>query len=304
MNRIAKSLMPRLLIVLTLAATFIVNPGFRTAAVLNSSAPIAAKTEAQFKDEAARYERALLAISKISSASLDTPEALQQALDVFKQQRTNIRFHRSKLVVKAISDPSFSAGVKRVANSVSAGEKLLKELNADRNAVLKIDGAKNLVSTLEESFNFRTDAAHLQKAGEALKAASEKIKASAGQKATHARNGFRITQVSFSMADNRVVKPNLEMLSLDPLTIIGGLAIAAALIVATVFIATAIQNLYNNLFTEEGRDAVTECQIQADEHLSVCLTSAGRLDGLLKLGAEGLCFSQWAIDQGQCLIKA
>ena len=287
-------------IALSLALFLLTYPGSRTAATV--STPWSTKTEAQFKIEATSYEKALLAISKVSSSNLDTPEALKQALEVFKQQRTNINFHRSKLVARAISDPTFSAAVKKAASSVKDGEKLLKDMLADRNAVLKLDGAKNLVSILSESR--QKDAAILKQAGDHLKAASEKIQSS--NKGAYKLGGTssHLVKASFSSASIANDESVMAFAVIDPVTVVASVALAAAVIVATVFIATAIQNLYQNLFTEEGRDAVTLCQTQADDHLSVCLTSAGRLGFPLNIAAEGLCFSQWAIDQAQCLVKA
>lgn len=301
MKRLAKSLMPRLLIVFTLAAAFIVNPGLRTAAVMNTSAPIAAKTEAQFKDEAARYERALLAISKISSATLDTPEALQQALELFKQQRTNIGFHRSKLIARAISDPTLLAAIKRTATDAKSAQQLLQEIISDRFAVLRLNGAKGLVPVLDDMR--RNDASVLKAAGERLKISAGKFNAS-GDDSVPTTNGFRIVHAGYRVALPAGNEGASVIAPVDPVTIVGAIAIAVGAVVAAVFIATAIQNLYDNLFTEEGRDAVVECQRQADDSLQVCLTSAGRLDGLAKTLAEAVCAAEWLINQSQCLIKA
>ena len=260
MKRIANSsLTPRLVIVLTLSAAFIVNPNSRTAAAIKTSAPIAAKTEAQFKDEAARYERALLAISKISSASLDTPEALQQALDVFKQQRSNINFHRSKLIARAINDPTLSAAIKRTATDVKSAQQLLQEIINDRFAVLRLNGAKGLVPVLDDMR--RNDSSVLKGAGEHLKVSAGKFKTS-GAIATE--NGFRMVHAGFRVTSPDGDEASIALSPVDPATIVGAIAIAVGAIVAAAFITTAIQNLYDNLFTEEGRDAVIECQCQID----------------------------------------
>lgn len=290
-------------IALSLSLFLMSYPGARTAATVSTSGSVTTKTEAQFKAEASSYEKTLLAISRISSSNLDTPEALKQALEVFKQQRTNLNFHRSKLVVRAFNDPTFSAAVKKAASSVKDGEKLIKDLIADRSAVLKLDGAKNLVSVLSDSR--QKDAAILKQAGDHLKAASEKIKASADKGAfVPGASRLQLVRANYLVTDTSNPEFATAPVMIDPVTVIASVALAAAVIVATIFITTAIQNLYQNLFTEEGRDAVTDCQRQSDERLSVCLTSAGRLSFPLNIAAEGLCFSQWALDQAQCLVKA
>ncbi len=291
------------IIALSIATIFIAYPGMKTSATTPTNAAPTAKSEAQFKSEASSYERALLAISRISSAKLDTPEALQEAIELFKNQRTNINFHRSKLVVKATSDPNFVAAVKRVANNVKSAESLLKELSADPNRVLKLDGTKTVIAALDQSS--RADAAILQQVGEKLKAAADKIKESNTDRGAllPSRTGYSFIKTKFA-EPGLPVMPSHNAVMVDPVTVIAIVAIAAAVVVTTVFVATAIKNLYENLFTEDGRDAVTQCQRQADERLAVCLRSAGRLSLLLKLAAEGLCASQWALDQAQCLVKA
>lgn len=298
-----KSAMVKGVIALGLSMIFITYPGMKTSATTPTNAVPTAKSEAQFKSEASSYERALLAISRISSAKLDTPEALQEAIELFKSQRTNINFHRSKLVVKAMSDPNFAAGVKRVATNVKNGERLLKELSADPNRVLKLDGTKTLIAALDQSS--RADAAILQQVGEKLKAAADKIKESNTERGAlrHSNSEISIIKAKFYETDQPSPTSNNSLL-LDPVTVIAIVAVAAAVVVTTVFVATAIKNLYENLFTEDGRDAVTTCQRQADDRLAVCLRSAGRLSFFLKLAAEGLCASQWALDQAQCLVKA
>lgn len=298
-----KSAMVKGVIALGLSMIFITYPVVRTSASTTIHAAPAAKSEAQFKDEASRYERALLAISRISSAKLDTPEALQEAIELFKSQRTNINFHRSKLVVKATSDPNFAAAVKRVANNAKSAERLLKELSADPNRVLKLDGAKTLIAALDQSSG--ADAAILQQVGEKLKAAADKIKESNTDRGAllPSSTGYSFIKTKFD-EPSLPVMPSHHAVMVDPVTVIAIVAIAAAVVVTTVFVATAIKNLYENLFTEDGRDAVTQCQRQADDRLAVCLRSAGRLSFFLKLAAEGLCASQWALDQAQCLVKA
>lgn len=301
MKLMKSSIALKSVIALSLSLFLMSYPSSRTAATVTT---LDAKTDAQFKSEASSYERTLLAMSRISSTKLDTPEALNRALEVFRQQRTNINFHRSKLVTRAINDPTFSAAVKKAASNVKDGEKLLKDLIADRNAVMKLDGAKNLVSALNESR--QKDAAILKQVGDHLKAASERIKAASGDRGAFVprESSVQLVKASFLIPDNLDAEATMEPALVDPVTIVAGVALAAAVIVATVFVATAIRNLYQNLFTEEGRDAVIECQRQADERLSVCLTSAGRLSFPFNITAEGLCFGQWALDQAQCLAKA
>ncbi len=302
MRRIGNtSLAPTVVLTLTLAAAFIVNPSLHLAAAPNTSAPVAAKTEAQFEDEAARYERALLAISKISSAKLDTPQALQQAVELLKQQRTNIGLHRSKLIARAINDPTLSASIKKSASNVTNAHQLLQEIISDRLAVLKLRGAKELVPVLDNIR--RADSSILKAAGENLKISAGKFNSS-GEASVPTTNGFRMVHAGFAVAIPSRDEAPSAIAPVDPLTIVGAIAIAVGAVVAATFAARAIQNLYDNLFTEEGRDAVVECQRQADERLQVCLTSAGRLDVFAKLLAESVCSGQWLIDQSACLVKA
>ncbi len=294
-------LIPRALMASVLCFAFVTSPGSRVSASLKTSAIDDIKTESQFRGEARSYDDMLRAISQISSSKLDTPEALQEAIDRFQREHTKIGFHRSKLVLKALADPTFVNAIKRTANSEAAAERLLRTINADINNVLKIDGAKLLASKLESSL--RADAEVLRKAGEQLKLAGERFKERAAL--DPAGNKFRMVPAMF--VDQPSVELNDALFAsgafIAGFGIILAIAITVALVVVASYVTQTIVNLVKSLFPEEQRDEVVDCQKQANDRWVVCIRAARGLGFFEKMAAETLCNATFLADQSACLLK-
>jgi hypothetical protein len=302
--KIANSVTVRVFIATALCVSFLIYPQMR----ISSVAAVAAdepKSESQFKSEAARYERAIRAIGGIATMKLDTADGLKQAIAIVDRERPNLKLYRSKLVAMAIGDSTFVSAVKKVAANESAAETFLKNLNADRKIVLNLEGTKSLQTRMERSIE--GDAAILRQAGERLKAAADSFKPTSQQRGapdSRSQDGYTFVRVRadetrpFGSPVSSVLPP------VDPVTIIAGIAIAAAVIVAGVFAVTAIRNLYNNTFTEEGRDEVAECQKDADDRLGACVSAANKQFFPFNLPLLAACDAQWLISQAKCLLTS
>ena len=122
------------------------------------------KSESQVRSEAARYESAIRAIGDIASMRLENPDEMKKALAILDREGPNLKFQRSKLIVLGLGDSTFAASVKKAAPDKAAAETLIKEVNADPQAVLKLNGAQPLVTKLGQSTE--ADAATLRRVSE------------------------------------------------------------------------------------------------------------------------------------------
>lgn len=115
------------------------------------------KSESQLRSEASRYDSAVRVIGGIATMKLATVGDLKKAIDIVNREHPNLRFRFSKLVVLAISDPTFSSAVKaRTAAGSEAAEAFLKEIQADPKTILQLRGAESLKTRLQ-----RTDEANV-----------------------------------------------------------------------------------------------------------------------------------------------
>lgn len=298
----ANSVTLRVVIATALCVSFLLYPQMR----ISSVAAVAAdepKSESQFKSEASKYESAIRAIGGIATMKLDTADGLKQAIAIVDRERPNLKLYRSKLVAMALSDSTFVRAVKKVAVNESAAETFLKSLIADRKVVLNLEGAKSLQTRLERSIE--RDAATLSQAGERLKAAADSFKPTSQLREapdSRSHDGYTLVRVRADETRPFGSPVSSVLLPVDPVTIIAGVALAAALVVVGVFAATAIRNLYNSTFTEEGRDRVAECQKQADDRLEACVAAANKQFFPFNVPLLAACSAQWLLSQSKCLI--
>jgi len=262
-----------------------------------------AKSESQIKSEAASYEKAVNAIAGIANMKLDTADGLRQANAIVDRERPNFKFFRSKLIAMAMGDTTFASGVKKVAANEKAAEAFLKSLLADRKLVLDVDGAKSLQTRIARTIEL--DATRLRQAGERLKVAAEAFKPTTQpDEARDTRFGNGLTYIKVRSSDTNAFASLVDPspFFVDPLTVIAGIALAAAVIVAVAFAVTAIKNLYENTFTEAGRDQVAECQGEADDRLAACVTAANRQAFPFNLPLLAVCNAQWILSQAKCQV--
>ena len=315
-------------IAIALSVTLInlVPRGGSSAEAASRSADLNLRSESQIRGEAARYDSAVAEIGTISTMKLETADDLSKAIAILDRNRPSLKFQLSKLAFIGLSDSGFSSAVRTKAPDKGAAEAFAKELAADSSAILKLNGAQSLKSRMSSSA--QTDAATLRKAGERLKEAAEKIrKASEGRRAqAEGSAGLRVIRAGFSVS--RRTEP--EPAAYDGTTVLivvivavafvlnPGLTIALAALAATVAAAATptavaailvagavamVANLVENLGTQEGRDAVSRCQDDADARLRRCLAATTALPGIIQLPAQAACEGQWALDAGFCLVS-
>lgn len=244
--------------------------------------PVTLKSESQFRTEASLYDGAIRAISGILTMKLETQDDLKAALGIVERQRPNLKLFRSKLVVIAFSNSTFSAAAKRKMPTKEAAITLLTSLN-DRTKVTTIAGfdeVKNQMKTRAE-----TDAAVLRRASDRLKTAGERLKSAEH----HSRGAFFPTRASFSGSHESNLNPAAAQ---DPLTFILFLAVVSVAVIAVVAFGSGVANSV----TDEGRDAVADCQDRADQNYSQCVASSIPFTGRIACAAILLA------EQALCLV--
>ena len=297
------SLILRLITAAAICLSITLYPALRLRAAMPVVLPYAAKTEADFKSEAKSYQAAIKAIGGINSLKVDTPDGMKQALTILENSRANMKFFRSNLVAIGLTDTTFMSAVKKAVPDQAAAETVLKNLIKDVNAVLTIEGSRTLASRLQSTAE--ADSKILLGVSERIKNGADAIKKTA-QHRTNSRSDAHHSRKRSVATPTLAVDTAASTINpmLDPLT---GLAIVALIVgvaIVALFAVRAIVNLWENLFSAKGRDAVADCQSQADSRLLECNRVADQLTFPFDLSARAVCYSQWLIDQSQCLIKA
>ena len=306
----------------TLCLSFLIYPELRVSSAGLTATRAAAdlKSESQFRSEAARFDAAIRAINGISTMKLETGDDLKRAIAILDRERPNLKFHRSKLVVLVLGDSIFMNAVKKKAPDKQTAEAFAKELNANRQAIFKLDGAESLKTRIRGSVE--SDAATLRRAGGKLKEAAQKLK-KAGQGGTAPNLGanreFKVIRASFSQAeqplaanDSLITTPQ-DQVSRDfpriketpPENIAIALVLAAAVYIVG-FVGLAVWELIVDLGSETSQEA--ECQKKADEDYTKCVAAASALPSgfplFLREAATGLCYAAWLLAQAECLLFA
>jgi len=304
MKKIANLIPLRAGVATALCISFVIYPSLRfSSAAAATRAAVDLKSESQLRSEAVRYDSAIRAISGIATMKLETADDFKKAFAILDRERGNLKLHFSKLVVLAISDSTFSSAVKKKVPDERAAEAFAKELKADLNAVLKLEGAGSLKTRMER--RAEADAAVLRRAGEHLKKAGERIK-KAGQKSAAPGGGetgeFRVIRASFRGATLPLTAPSSVVFG--PLIVIA-ISYAVGLFYPSVVVGIS---LIQNLFTEQGQNQVAACQQRADDSYRSCESEAQDLpSGLpffIREAALALCYGTWLIASGECLLFA
>jgi hypothetical protein len=236
------------------------------------------KTEAQYRAEASRYDAAIRAINGILTMKLDTQEDLRAALTIVEQHRSNLKLFRSKLVVLGLGHATFSNAAKRKMPTREEATAFLTQVSADRTRLTTIQGFQDLQTQFKKS----GETAILNKASERLRTATQRLRA-----ATHLEQPFSFVNATFSPRNKSPEAPVPQ----DPITIIA-VAYVALVVIAVVSYGAGV---VVNASTDEGRDAVAECQDRADANYDRCVANADfftRLGcALTLLGQQALCIS-------------
>ncbi len=288
-------------IAIALCLSIILYPLIRstTAASANSAADV--KTESQLRAEASRYDGAIRAISEIGTMKLDTGGDLARAVTILDREAPNLKLHFSKYVALALSDSTFSAAVKRKLSNRATAETVLKQMSTDRKIVLTLDGAASVKSRIERSA--ASDAAVLRRAGERLQDAAERIK-KAGPGSTAPRlgaaRGFQSLRANFVETEQPSLTPAAMMpVLVDPLTVFAVVYVALVVIAVVIYGAAIVKNVS----TEEGRDAIADCQDSADVDFTNCRAAANNLPSgfptFQREVARASCYGPWPIAQAE-----
>lgn len=306
MKKITNSVALRTAIAAAVCISFIIY----TPLLLSSSAAAARtgidlKTESQYRSEAGRYDSAISAISGIATMKLETPDDLKKALDILDRERPNLKLHRSRLIVMAVSDVTFAGAVKRKMADKQAAEALLKELNTNPKAVLKLGGAETLKTRMQSRLT--ADAAILGRAAERLKVAAERIiRASQGSTlpGLGTTTEFKLVRASFSTGNQPITTPNypgsLTQVEIAILTIYGALVAATVIIGFTVLTAEVIKRLV----TVEDEAALAQCQSEADDRYSACVARADRDHPFpFNIAYRAICGVTWLSTHKDCLLE-
>jgi hypothetical protein len=312
MNKIVNSISLRAGISIALCASFIIYPleRFSPARAATACAAADLKSESEYRNEASRYDASIRAISGIATMKLETGEDLKKALVILDRERQNLRFHFSKLVILVLSDSTYTDAIKKKTPDRQAAEALARELQADRKAVLKLNGAEPLAARIQRSAE--SDAATLQRVAERLKEAAERIK-KAGQRSAApdlgATGKFRM-MLAFSEA--RAPVDAHHTLALTPQRRGADLSnriVRALIIVVPIILRTELGQAVLDIFRpfeQEDVDQVAACQEGADARYLTCVSAANNLPAgfpfFQREVAVGLCYSQWLADQAACLI--
>jgi len=268
----------RAVIASLLSTSFLVFP-FRLSAVAAAPAPI--KTESQYRAEALRYDNAIRAIAGILTMKLETSDDLKAALNIVEQHRQNLKFSRSKLIVLALGNSTFSTAVKRKMPTKEEATAFITSLSADRTKVSTVGGFNDLQTQLKKSME--ADAGVLTRASDRLKTAAERLKAALNPDRTQPR----LVKASFISRDEA---PTYRVPQ-DPLTIIA-VAYAVIIVIGVVVYGAGV---IVNASTDEGRDEVAECQDRADANYARCSTSP---DFFTRVGCGAVLLAQYALCLG------
>jgi hypothetical protein len=310
MNKRDASITLRVGIAIALCVGFICTFPLRVsyASTVLSRAAADLKTESQFRSEGSRYEAAVRAIGGIATMKLETGAELKTALDILKRETPNLKFHRSRLVALSLSDSTLVSAAKRRAPDKQTAEAFVRELNADPQSVLKLNGAETLRSRLQRSRE--ADAATLRRAAEKLKEAAERLQKASGVDTSPrpTPNKLKFIQASFSANQFAAQVDTVEAYYLDPVGLVVASILTAVFVAAVLYpIAFVLVLPIVELIVTKDPDGLAECQDGADGRLSRCLQDASTLPSGLPFfereRAAALCYVQRLQAEATCLLS-
>ncbi len=269
------------LVIASLVTTSCLVAPLRSRTSIASAAPGPIKSESQYRGEASRYDAAVRAIGGIITTKIDTSEDLKAAVTIVERERPNLKFFRSKQVVLALGNSTFSSAVKRKMPTREAATTLITSFTADRNKVSTIGGIDDLRSQLKSSAD--ADAAVLRRASEKLKTAAAKFKS--------AKILNRDSEHQFSKANFTSLEETSTYTPLPELTTILVIVYFAIVLIGVASYGAAVAG---NASSEEGRDAVAECQERADNNYARCAANAGFFERVV-------CVTVLLAEQALCL---
>jgi len=257
----------------------------RAASTRSAAGP---KTESAYRAEARRYEDALKLIAQVREMKLSTPDDLKQAFALIDRAKPNLIYYRSKLVVAALSDSTFTSGIKKRAATKEQAESLMKELSDDQRSVQKIDGASALKTRLSQIGS--TDAAVLREAATKLRSAADRLKKAnhpAENQSVHPSSD-RGTALIPAVPQEPVLEFALEVLILA--------------VIVTVAVIFTVQ-LFKLALFQEDRDALVQCYEDTQRNYANCTDNADRQPFPLNLAAGAICYAVLLDALAKCMVS-
>lgn len=300
----AKLISLRIGLVTFLCVSLIINSSLlHSSTVTAANTTIDLKAETQYRSEAGRYDSAVNAINGIASMTLDTPDQLKRALDILDRERPNLKLHRSMFIVMAISDATFSNGIKKKAPDKKAAEALVKELSANPRSVLKFEGAESLKTRMQR--RVQADAAIMARAAERLKEGADRItktRVKAGP-SLETRGDINIVRAGFTTVNQPI---EIRDYAGSPVQVeIAIFTIVVALFAATVIIgfAALFGEVIGRLFRIDNEEALAQCQQEVDDRYSACVTRADREPFPINIAKRAICGIGWLSQHKDCLLE-
>ena len=298
MKKIALTIQLRTIIASVLTVSLIAVP-LHLPSACAASAAIEVKTESEYRSEAASFTRALSAVAAIATMKLETGDDLKKAIAILDRERPNLKLHRSKYIATVLSDAIFTSAVKRRAPDQTSAEALLKEIQADPKAVLRLDGAESLKGRIQRSIE--ADAATLRRVAERLKETAERIKKAnqAASSGFHSAPELKLLQARFATESQPL--NSVSTVSFPQVELVVFLIVATG--VACFLIGYISGRLTNYL---DLRDDIEECQASADDVYTRCLAGANNLPSgfpfFQRETATALCYAEWLGRQALCMV--
>jgi hypothetical protein len=253
-------------------------------------------TGSQIRSEAERYQRALNAISGISTMKLDTIEDLKKANEIMRTFMPDVSLVRSKLILIGLNDQAFTAEIKKRGTNKETAEKYVKELRGNPNEVTKLNGAAELKAKMAGAL--KGDAAILKSAGTHLKDAADRLKAKS-VKSAHAlawKNQFNLEAPSHDLTKNSDPSaPNTPQVE-------AAIAFVVCLFIVVVVVFAAVGYISAYFTDKERENAVLAC---TERKMSIgvdCINKAKTAPFPLNLIEEAACRAMAALQVSLCLI--
>ncbi len=299
MKRIKISVAIKAMLGFGLSINFVIYPGFRVSAAEALRASIDVKTESQYRTEASLCESAIRAIAGVATMKLATPDDLKQALAILDRARPNLKLYSSKLILMALTDSTFTNALRKRGQDRQAAEAFLKEVNTNHSLILKLDGVESLKTRMQQVAH--TDAATLQKTADALKEAVQRLRKPA--QARVGRDFKTADEFTFGLARWTAEPAGSAIRAQDPISI-GFLILASVILAAGVtFFAALFGVAIGKLIDTQDKDALADCQRDADRDYNDCVTHANQQFFPINVLEVAACYASWLGRQKDCLLE-
>ena len=201
---------------------------------------------------------------------------LKTALAVLDRERSALKFHRSKLILLGVNDYAFTASIKQACPDKAAAETFIRQLMANPNAVLKLNGAQALKMRLMQSIE--ADATTLRHVAERIVTSTEKPVRHKQHRAPAPYDPYRNEGTCMGV-----------IFITGALGIISGLAGFASLFDS---LADSLANYSKEYLW---------CALHAEARLQQCQSAASTLEGSIRDKERARCSADYVTQLVECL---